>query len=687
MLFKLSFKNIRKSFKDYTIYFMTLVFGVAVFYIFNSLDSQAAMLELNQSKSEIIQSLIKIMTPISIFVSCILGYLIVYANNFLIRKRKKEFGIYQTLGMSKGKITKILVVETFLIGMVSLFIGLVIGVFISQGLSVVVAKMFEADLTGYQFAFSLAAVEKTGIYFGIIYLLVMVFNIITVSRFRLIQLLTAGKQNQKQRIKNPWITGIMFVASIALIGTAYYLLLERNAIIEVGRIFIVMIICGSVGTYLFFSSLAGFLLRLVQCNRKMYLKHLNMFVLNQINSKINTTKLSVTVISLMLLLTVGIMASALSMVNAFNVNLSETNCTDLTLIRRYKGEERETSVGIASQLEKDGVELNQYFGRYVEYQAYVEEGSYLTEYLEKSQVERLQKELGDFSTSVLVSVIKQSDYNKLMELYGEEDKRVSLSNEQFVVVANMEKMVPLLEEKLKEGKAITIAGKTFEPAMDTTIKLPLQNSNMKSEFGTIILADEAFPEGLVDGETYLCANYNALEEKEKEAIEEKWIHILDTMYTKENGLKAPYTNYFTKFQMEAASVGMSAMLTFIGLYLGIIFSITSAAILAIGQLSESTDNKERYAVLRRIGVDDRMINQSLFMQIGIYFMLPLVVALIHSAVGLKEVTRIISVYGQMDLTKNIILTAVFLVVVYGGYFIATYYGSKGIIKEQEKYCD
>lgn len=100
-LFSLALRNIKKSIKDYSIYFITLVIAVAIFYIFNSIDSQTAMMSISKSTMEIVQSLVNVLSYISVFVSVVLGFLIVYANNFLIKRRKKEIGIYMTLGMSK----------------------------------------------------------------------------------------------------------------------------------------------------------------------------------------------------------------------------------------------------------------------------------------------------------------------------------------------------------------------------------------------------------------------------------------------------------------------------------------------------------------------------------------------------------------------------------------------------------
>ena len=271
MLFKLSLKNIKKSFKDYAIYFLTLILGVAIFYVFNAMDSQQAMMDMSKSKKEIMDLMNNLLGGVSVFVSFVLGFLIIYANKFLVRKRKKEFGIYMTLGMGKGHISKILLIETLLIGLISLAVGLIVGIFFSQLMSIVVAKMFEADMSSYTFSLSQAAMIKTMIYFGIMYLLVMILNVFVISRYKLINLITANKQNEKVKVKNPILSILIFIISIAILGYAYYNVTEN--IMNIGfDHFILCIVLGIIGTILFFYGVSGFVLRLVQANKKLYLK-------------------------------------------------------------------------------------------------------------------------------------------------------------------------------------------------------------------------------------------------------------------------------------------------------------------------------------------------------------------------------------------------------------------------------
>ena len=269
MLFKLSIKNIKKSFKDYAIYFLTLVLGVAIFYVFNALDGQEAMLQLNGTEKDIIRLMNEFLSGVSILVAIILGFLVIYASRFLIKRRKKEFGIYLTLGMGKRQVSKILLMETLIIGLVSLLVGLFVGVIASQFMSIVVAKLFEADMSRFEFVFSSSSLVKTVIYYGIIYLTLMVFNVFAVTKYKLIDLLTASKKGEKIKVRNLTLSVIIFLIAVGVLGYAYYLATKRLDSLD---LFGLAILLGIIGTFLLFFGISGFILKLVQSNKKLYLK-------------------------------------------------------------------------------------------------------------------------------------------------------------------------------------------------------------------------------------------------------------------------------------------------------------------------------------------------------------------------------------------------------------------------------
>ena len=346
MLYKLSIANIKKSFKDYAIYFTTLILGVCIFYIFNSMDSQTAMLAVSSRQSEVIDLLIQLLSAVSIFVSLILGFLIIYASRFLIKKRNKEFGIYMTLGMSKRKISAILLIETFIIGLISLGVGLLLGIVISQITSIFIANMFEANMTDFTFNISKSAIIKTIIYFGIIYFIVMIFNTIIVNKNKLINLLQASKKGENIKVRNSIICIILFIISVILLGSADYMVTGGvNALMQHDvSILLIPIGMGVVGTVLFFYSLSGMILKIITKFPKLYYSKLNTFVFKQINSKINTMIVSISIICLMLFITLCLLSSALTIKNYFNDSINKFAPVDLSLVGYYNEDNREINL-------------------------------------------------------------------------------------------------------------------------------------------------------------------------------------------------------------------------------------------------------------------------------------------------------------------------------------------------------
>ena len=223
MLCKLSFSNIRRSLRDYAIYFFTLMIGVAVFYVFNAISDQAAMTRVDADTREIVRMLGIAISSTSVFVAGVLGLLIVYASRFLMKRRNSEFALYLMLGMTKGKISAILLLETFLIGIGSLAAGLLLGVGLSQVMSALVVSLFEADMSAYHFMVSGGAILKTIIYFAVMYIVVMLLNSVVVSRFKLIDLMQSGKKSEQIKLKNPWVCVIVFVLAAVMLGLAYSL--------------------------------------------------------------------------------------------------------------------------------------------------------------------------------------------------------------------------------------------------------------------------------------------------------------------------------------------------------------------------------------------------------------------------------------------------------------------------------
>lgn len=689
MLFKLSIKNMRKTIKDFAIYFLTLVLGVAIFYMFNSLDSQEAMMQVSSSTRELIKLMITMLGFVSVFVAVILGLLIVYANNFLINRRKKEFGTYMMLGMSKGQISRILLIETIFVGIISLIVGLVIGVFASQFMSVLVGKLFAADMSKFEFVFSKDACIKTCIYFAVMYIAVMIFNTFTISRYKLINLLNASKKNEQIKIKNLWVCILVFIIGVVILGYAYYKVTGGVNELSTADTILPIILMGIVGTILVFWSVSGFILKLVQLRKNIYLKDVNMFVLRQLHNKINTTVVSMSIICLMLFMTITILSSALSLNNTMRKDLEDTTPVDLNLYKTAnlpenekmsKAQIEDSRKTMIQTLEDNGFDMTKL-------KDVVEIPIYATNELTWRDTlspvyDEVKQQFPNLLYETTEEIVKVSDYNKIARLYG--NIEYQLKDDEYIILCDFDNMKNLRNKALKADSTITIAGKEYKSKYDECQNGYIYMAGSHINNGIVLVPDSCNLTEDMKEETFLASNYNATTEEEKEEIEKICTGETETEFSKNLNEKDITIDGMTKIAIIESSLGVSTIVLFIAIYLGIIFLIASSAILALKQLTESSDNKQRYAILRKIGADEKMINGALFKQIGIFFLMPLILAIIHSIFGIQFVMTMMSVLADAkELLPSAIATAVIIGVIYGAYFMATYLGSKNIIKEAE----
>ena len=684
---KLSFRNIKKSFKDYAIYFFTLILGVAIFYVFNSIESQTVLLDVTESTYEVIDMMTTMLSAVSVFVAFILGFLIIYASGFLIKRRNKEFGIYMLLGMSKRKISMILFFETILIGVISLVVGLGLGILLSQLMSMLVANMFEADMTKYQFIFSQDACIKTLIYFGIMYVIVMLFNAINVGKCKLIDLIQTSRKSETIKLKNPLLCTVVFILSVVALGYAYYMVTGGiNETIKTPEDILKPIVIGAISTFFIFWSLSGLILKIVMSMKNLYVKGLNAFTFRQVSSKINTTVFSMTIISLMLFVTICVLSSALSLKNSMAANLDELAPADIQLTISVKDDDwldqgynekqiENSKLGVRKTLEAFDFNIDNYFKEYVEYNLYTTSSLTLGDTLGSkiNTVKMMYKSLIPYETPE--QIIKISDYNRIAKLYG--NKEYTLNENEYMIIADYDNMAQIRNIALKNNEKITVFDHELVPKFDECQYGFVEISSSHINSGIIVVPDDIVEEDNIAYNS-IIGNYYTDDLDEQKGIQEQIKNLVKNPISAEYCL--PTIN--SKSDISEASIGIGALVTFLGLYLGIVFLIASVAILALKELTESTDNKERYKMLRKLGADEKMINKSLFRQIAIFFMFPLLVAIIHSIFGIKFCSYIISTFGNEQLLNSIIMTAVFIVVIYGGYFLITYLCSKNIIKEK-----
>lgn len=658
MLCKLSFKNIKRSFKDYAIYFTTLILGVCIFYIFNSIDSQTAMLTVSKRQDEMIQLLTNTLSYVSVFVSFILGFLVIYASRFLIKKRNKEFGVYMTLGMSKRRISLLLLIETFLIGLVSLAVGLGLGIVLSQITSIFVANMFEADMTRFKFNFSSAALIKTILYFSIIYIIVMVFNTIIINKNKLINLLQASKKQEKVRLKNPIVCILLFIISVSILGFSYYMVTDGlNSFLTSADKLFIPIILGVIGTILFFYSISGMILKILSKCHRLYCKKLNTFTFKQISSKVNTMVMSISIICIMLFFTLCLLSSAFTIKNYFNDSINKYSPVDFEV-------GTDTDIDLLNELEKDSI-IKKNIKDVKMIKVYYDDNFTLGDSLgEYKDIIVKNHPLVELNESV--SIMKESDYNLLAKYFNLQ--KININKGEYAIVSNYE--TSMYEDIISKNTYMNIYGNELKPHNKIVDGFMVLGSN-PTNFGFFVVKDNIISNNRKYSQI-VFGNYNS---KDKETI----TYINDKI-SEYNELDKYFSE--TKDNIRELSSGLSATVTFIGLYLGIIFLISSSAILALKELSDCIDDKNKYKVLRQIGADEKEINKTLFYQTLILFMTPLSLSIVHTIFGLKFCTFILKSVGIESVLDGSVMTFIFLLLIYGLYFIITYMCGKNIIKER-----
>ncbi|HBF4490312.1 TPA: ABC transporter permease [Clostridioides difficile] len=659
MYSKIAIKNVRKSFKDYSIYFLTLTLAICIFYSFNSIESQKALMEMNASTKSHVEMLKNMISYMSVFVSVILCSLILYANNFLVKKRNKELGIYMTLGMEKVKISKILVFETIIVGIVSLVSGLILGLLVSQGLSILLLKLFEFNMSEYNFVISISSIIKTIVYFGIMFLLVMIFNTYIISKYKIIDLLTIGRKTEDIKFKSPFVYTITFILCIISLIIAYSMVLKVGLNPKNPK-FIMSIVLGVIGTILFFYSLAGFALYIVKKNKNIYFKGLNIFVVKQINSKINTNFISISIICLMLFLTIGILSTGFGFKSALNAGLKGATPFDAsaTMIVHEKCKVK----NIKESFEKVGIKFNK-----------GDKVAYYDEYINGNKLSDVMQ--GQYSGRVdfEVAYIKSSQYNEIRKLRGE--KSITLSKDEVLITSNATEVVPSIEEYMKNNKIIKIDNKAYNIKNKKVIKDNLRTDFTETNALTVVVNDKLCDSMEISSSIVNINFASDNNEKSQEDFDKR----LKSKYSSTSFYEVGTVSGGSRNAMYNDNNGMTSTILFVGIYLGIVFLISSMAVLALQQLSEASDSIDRYVSLKKLGASKNSISKTIFTQTLMYFSIPVGLALVHSVVGIQVANNFISRLNKPDIGASSLMTVGILMLVYAVYFYTTYQGYKNVV--------
>jgi putative ABC transport system permease protein len=680
MYARIALGNVRRSIRDFGIYFLTLVLGVAVYYAFNSVTQQSAVLKLSGNMRTLVQELGTIIRGVSIFVAVLLAFLVLFGNRFLIRRRKREFAIYLTLGMDRRHVSGIVAMESLAVGAGALVVGLAVGVLLSQALLYATARLFNTHVTGFGLMFSGQACAYTVMSFAIIFLVVGALNVLEVSRFRLIDLMNADRKGEKSLVRNLPLSVALFVVSLALIGVAYHEL-RVNGMYAIDWRFNLATALVSVGTFLLFFSVSGFLLRLGQSARGFYLRGLNMFALRQLSSRVNSAWVSISIVCAALFLAITSTCGGFAIVSSINQSVSAITHYDVSIAMYSTAQTSHASD--ADDVSGSGKEAL-LKASVPDWDSLVADSARIDLYQDPSMRLNLKALRGDTGVAlpdsfakytngldkVPIYVVSLSQYNAILALRG--DKPATLKANEALVTTDMNNMVGFWQRVALKREGFDFLGTAMRlRARSTTMEY--QNS-VNTSVGTIVVPDAA----LESKRAQLEPLSSLLNVKAADSRAEARLYK-EVVKAHQPGLLFAAGS---KSTAKEEVVGLTAIVGYLALYIGFVLFVSCAAILAIQQLSDVAESAPRYRVLFDLGAERSMVNHAILAQIATYFLFPLVVALAHSYVALGVLGGVIKSLGVLDFLRPLGVTMAIVLVLYGGYFLLTYGMARGVIGEK-----
>lgn len=661
---KLIIKNVRKNIRDYLIYFLTLMIAISVFYAFNSISDQPAFSEMGMTKTLLYDQLGILLSALTVLIAVVLAFLIIYANRFLLKRRKKELGLYMVLGMKKGRISRIFAGETLCVGVIALVTGLCLGAMLAQGISLVALKLFAIELSKFRFVFSMGAFQKAALCFAVIFLLVMAFNVWSVSSVQLIDLLTAGRKNETAQNRSRLLPVLLFFVSLACILSSG-VMFNRNGILpsRENHSFQMAGILLVAGTFLFFYSLSTVLVQILRANSNVYLRGLNTFLVRQVGSKIHTNYSLMAVVCLLLTVTICAVSVGVSTALAMNELSKSATPYDLNVVSDVSMDGDSSILDYLASREAD---LSGYAEHMEQISIYEADFTYSSLFAGQN-VELWPIDEGISESGV--SVLAVSDFNRALAMQGKEP--VALTENEYLINCNYKGTFQYVEKALENHVDLVLAGIPLQRASVTVLEETyFMTSVGNNDRGTLIVPD-ADAHSLMKDVNVLLVQYRP--DADSDAVLQKMIPIgLDDTH----GYR-----YAEKNMMYDMFYGLNALIVFLCCYIGLIFLLICAALLALKQLTETTDNIYRYGLLQKLGAKKEQITRTLLSQTAIFFAAPLAVAGIFSTVLMGKAMEIVEEFMNIHIVANMVFTVVLFLVVYGSYFLATYLSCKRMVME------
>ena len=681
MYAKLAKSNARKSIKDYLIYFITITICVSLFYAITSLSSSSYEFITEDSYNfKTLQLILKYSTYV---ITAILILLIAYVNKYMIRRRQREFATYILLGAEQKSIAFMFFIETLIIGTLAIIAGIFVGTLFSQAITALVLVSVNQEVV-FTLRLYMDTVVITFIFFIAMFCIIGLYNVSVLNKIKLIDMLNVSKQVEFQFRRSGKVYGVIFGLSILLYIVCVYctfklINIEIDYSIKSLTYIGISLVSFIIGTFALFYSISYILIYLKgKCINFKY-EGTNLFLIGSIVSKIKTAPILMAIIAMTFL---GAMISFIMTLAMAQWSLGYLNMRvpyDIDIRNDYS-----YNFDIEDIPKLDYGEVVQYLN---------DEGYSVRDYcqVEKYFIDKDEFYTGDRNNSPMLA-ISLSDFNKLRTMLGYE--KINLKENEFTtqwhsVVNNTD-----ISKFLSKNKHLNINGKILNISKDSHYKESIGEGIYDFYSYNIIILPDNVCKDITLAETNFLANLNN-QMSYKDAVNfeskyiEKWFkennRYLIEKYSKEFDITSSIIDGRVKSSETNNILNMTLAMRILGVYLCIVLLTISFTVLALGQLTDSIEHKDRYKVLRKLGVEENDINKIVLKQISIYFVVPIAIALIGVGIFIYNYylmyKEIIVTFIGFNLFIFSIATGIILTIcVYMCYFAGTYYTFKRNIK-------
>lgn len=614
---KLILRNVFRNLQTYTIYFFSLTLIYSLLYAFNALPSHPVMQSLSGAKETLTTVMSQYMGLLSYLILSAIAFLIVYATNFVLGRRKKELGLYATLGMKKKQIIRTLFFETMLVNIFSLILGFFLGVILLVILAKIASEFFMANYFGNLVFFDSKSVILLVYSYLVTSFIVGVMDIITFRKQNIIALIQENGVKKSVLAKGkPVLQALLFILSTAVIGFGalyfsdyHHLSFLKSWGILLVSVFVIFVI-------LFYNTLSHFILVSLRKLPQTYYNKLNSFKVRQFSKQADSNSVTLAVLSLTLTLALSLLVFSGSAYTTMNHELNRYAPYDLQ-VNLYRGNEfHYGNESVKDRLQAGGFDFDIVKEEYV-YSTFTSDLTY-KDIIDTSQLWEHDKGLPDSK----VHILGISAYNHLRKLQGKKD--IDLADDGYLVNANYKGTIKQIQEFLLQTKDLSIGGYSLKLAssqpLDTVYFLSSVGLN---DSGTLIVPDKVIKELNEDFTTYVVKYKENIDKRKIETFLKEWV---DKHYFTVDGAEVNDFTYQSKVRLSEIYLGFMGVIVFVMIFVSVIFIIISLSILSLQTSTSALDSVNDYQILYLLGNKRKQNRFILLQQILSYFLVPLVIA-------------------------------------------------------------